>query len=80
MYLFTYILYSASLDKYYIGSTKDVCNRLEEHLYSTKGFTSRASDWELKYFEKYATRTLAMKREIQIKKWKSRIMIEKLID
>lgn len=79
MYFFTYILYSASIEKYYIGSTKDVYNRLEAHLYSKKGFTSRASDWELKYFESFATRSLALRREKAIKNWKSRLMIEKLI-
>ena len=65
--------------KYYIGSTKDVYNRLEAHLCSKKGFTSRASDWELKYCESFVTRSLAIKSERQIKNWKSRLIIEKLI-
>ncbi|OWW24264.1 hypothetical protein B4Q04_15530 [Zobellia sp. OII3] len=53
--------------------------RLEEHLKNHKGFTSRAKDWAVKYTESYPTRTEALRRERQIKKWKSRKMIEKLI-
>jgi putative endonuclease len=48
-------------------------------LVSKKGFTSRAKDWELKYFETFLSRTEAVRREMAIKKWKSRKMIEKLI-
>ncbi|NCT18932.1 MAG: excinuclease ABC subunit C [Flavobacteriaceae bacterium CG_4_8_14_3_um_filter_34_10] len=79
MYFFTYIIYSKSLDRYYIGSTKDVSQRVEENKFSTQGFTSLAKDWELKYVESLATRSLALKREVQIKRWKSRKIIEKLI-
>ncbi|WP_435254320.1 GIY-YIG nuclease family protein [Tenacibaculum sp. A30] len=32
MSYFVYILYSKTLDKYYIGSTNDVENRLRKHL------------------------------------------------
>ncbi|MDC7999645.1 GIY-YIG nuclease family protein [Aequorivita todarodis] len=80
MNYFTYILYSAKLDRYYIGSTEDISIRLKEHLWEHKGFTSKAKDWELKYFESYTLKTDAAKRERQIKKWKSRKMIEKLIN
>ncbi|NGX84504.1 GIY-YIG nuclease family protein [Aequorivita sp. KMM 9714] len=51
MEYFVYILYSQTLDKYYVGSTEDVSHRLREHLWNHKGFTSRAKDWELKYSE-----------------------------
>ena len=46
-----YILYSKSLDKYYIGSCLDLGQRLEEH--STKkysdSYTTKANDWQLFY-------------------------------
>ncbi len=41
----TYILYSQSLYRYYIGSTEDIAVRLKEHLWKHKGFTSKAKDW-----------------------------------
>ena len=80
MNYFTYILHSAKLDRYYIGSTENLATRLKEHLWKHKGFTSKVKDWELKYSEIYETKTEARKREMQIKKWKSRVMIEKLIN
>ncbi|BFP41823.1 hypothetical protein FGF1_26690 [Flavobacteriaceae bacterium GF1] len=74
-----YILYSATLDTYYVGCLGDVPRRLQKHLYNHKGFTGRAKDWELKYTEEFDLRADALKRELQIKKWKSRAMLEQLI-
>ena len=79
MNFYVYILFSSSLNRYYIGSTNDVEERLKKHLSSIKGFTSKAKDWEVKYTESFETRSEAVQREMQIKKWKSRIMIEKLV-
>ena len=76
---YTYILYSAILDKYYIGSTNNLEERLSKHLSNHKGYTSRAKDWVVKYHELFATKTEARSREMQIKKWKSRKKIEQLI-
>ncbi|MHC0446781.1 GIY-YIG nuclease family protein [Flavobacterium sp. 3-218] len=76
---YTYILYSAILDKYYIGSCQDITKRLQDHLNSRSKFTKVAKDWELKHYETFETRSDAMKRELQIKKMKSRKYIENLI-
>ncbi|MBZ9728576.1 GIY-YIG nuclease family protein [Salegentibacter sp. JZCK2] len=77
---YVYILFSEMLDKYYIGSTKDIATRLEKHRQSKKGFTAKARDWIVVYSENFESRQEAIKRERQIKKWKSRKMIEKLIE
>ena len=79
MYYFVYILFSDSLNRYYIGSTKDIVRRIEDHLWNHKGFTSKAKDWQLRYQEVFETKTEALTREKHIKSWKSRKMIEKLI-
>ena len=76
---YIYILYSEVLDRYYIGATKDISKRVEKHLQSKKGFTSRAKDWELKYSEVFDEKSEALKRERQIKSWKSRKLIEELM-
>ncbi|QAA81747.1 GIY-YIG nuclease family protein [Aequorivita sp. H23M31] len=76
---YLYILYSEHLDRYYIGSTEDISVRLKEHLWNHKGFTAKAKDWEIRYSENFLTRSEALAREQQIKKWKSRKLIEKLI-
>jgi len=73
----TYILYSRSLDRYYIGHTGDsMAERLRRHHSSHKGFTGRADDWELRYSEEYPDKQLASRREREIKAWKSGKMIE----
>ena len=79
MNYFVYILYSKKLNRYYIGATSDLASRMESHLWMHNGFTSKAKDWELKYSEAFKQKSEAFSRERQIKKWKSRIMIEKLI-
>ncbi|WP_299011685.1 GIY-YIG nuclease family protein [uncultured Tenacibaculum sp.] len=80
MNYFVYILYSKTLDKYYIGSTNDVVNRLKKHLSNHKGYTSKAKDWIVVYQEECDSKEVAVKREFSIKKWKSRKMIEVLIE
>jgi len=77
---YTYILYSNTLDKYYIGSSKNPKSRLIKHLEKHKGFTATANDWIIVNIEEFDDKSKALKRERQIKKWKSRKMIEKLIN
>jgi putative endonuclease len=74
-----YILYSEKLDKYYIGSTLNVQERLRRHNSSNRGFTSAGKPWELKYAEEFENKSLALKRERQLKSWKSKAAIEQLI-
>jgi putative endonuclease len=77
---YTYIIYSVTINKYYVGSCQDVEERLQDHLNSRSKFTKVAKDWELKYFETFLTRSEAYQREMQIKKMKSRKYIENLIE
>ncbi len=79
MKYFLYILFSKNLDRYYIGVTKEISIRLQEHLWNHSGFTSKAKHWILVYQESFPSKADALKREKQIKNWKSRILIEKLI-
>ena len=75
-----YILYSATLDKYYIGHTgDDISERLRRHNSSHKGFTGGLGDWEIVYQEVFDSKTLAYARERQVKGWKSRKRIVELI-
>jgi len=76
---YTYIIYSKTLNKYYVGSCQDINKRIDDHLNSRSKFTKSAKDWEIKYFETFLTRSEACKRELQIKKMKSRKYIEDLI-
>ena len=76
---FTYIIYSSSIDKYYIGATADLTERLRKHNGKNKGFTQRATDWQIKFQQVFQTMKEAKDFEKKIKSWKSRKAIEKLI-
>ena len=69
---YLYIIFSKKLDKYYVGQTDNIFNRLFQHNSGYSKFTSKASDWELKYSEEFDLRENAYKREMEIKKKKSR--------
>ncbi|AWG22937.1 excinuclease ABC subunit C [Flavobacterium faecale] len=78
---YLYILYSVEVDKYYIGHTSETLDeRLRKHLSNHSGFTSKVKDWTIVYYEEFETKSLAYKRELEVKKWKSRIKIQKLIN
>jgi putative endonuclease len=80
MYFTTYILYSKQADRYYIGFTSDDINeRMRKHNTNHKGFTGKFDDWNIMYTELFEDKIAAMSREKEIKSWKSRKMIEKLI-
>jgi len=75
-----YILYSSFLDKYYVGYSGDeISERIRRHNSHHKGFTGRCGDWVLMYTEVYSDKKQAADREREIKNWKSRKLIEKLI-
>jgi putative endonuclease len=79
MKFYVYIIYSAELNKYYIGYTTDLNKRLNEHNSGISTYTAKANDWILKYNEPFDSRERAMNREKEIKKKKSRKYIEWLI-
>ncbi|MFC3758764.1 GIY-YIG nuclease family protein [Chryseobacterium tructae] len=78
---YCYILYSVSLDKYYVGhSCEDLQERLRKHLSDHKGFTSKVKDWIIIYTESFNSKIDAYKREREIKEWKSKAKITALIN
>jgi len=80
MVCFVYVLYSEEFDSYYIGSTTNVSSRLSKHLSKHGGYTSKANDWKVVYQERHESKADALKRERQLKNWKSKIRIKQLID
>ncbi len=76
---YLYIIFSKKLDKFYIGHSENIISRLSQHNSGFSKFTSKAFDWELKYFEEFDSRNLAFNREMEIKRKKSRKYIEWLI-
>ena len=74
-----YILHSIEINAYYIGSTKNLDDRLRKHLSNHKGFTGRAKDWKVVYAEVFDSKAEALIREKQLKKWKNPARIAALI-
>jgi len=79
---YIYILYSSSIDRFYIGYSADPWKRLEQHLTNTADkYTGKANDWKLKaVFEAAKIKGEALKIERFIKKQKSRNLILQLCD
>lgn len=81
LYMFYfYILYSKTLDKFYIGHTSEALEeRLRKHLSNHSGFTSKAKDWAVVHYELFEDKSTAYRRELEVKKWKSKTRVQKLI-
>ena len=79
MYYF-YILYSEKTDRYYIGHTENLMQRLKKHNTNHKGYTGKVNDWEIVYTEVFHSKSEAYARERQVKNWKSRKAIKRLIN
>ena len=63
MLYYTYILKSESHGTYYYGSTQNLKKRLIEHNNGRVRYTKGRRPWKLHYFEEFATRSEASKRE-----------------
>ncbi len=68
MQFFTYILFSEKLQRYYVGHTKDMANRLREHNAGETRSTRQGIPWRIIHTETFSSRSEAMFRELQIKK------------
>jgi putative endonuclease len=75
-----YVLYSLSRNRYYVGYTASLVERIKKHNSNYKGFTGNTGDWVIVYHEIFNTKEEAYARERLIKKWKNRKFIEKLIN
>lgn len=71
-----YILKSESADKYYVGETRDIDQRLEFHNNSGRGFTARYRPWTVIYKYECDSRETALELEKKIKNWKSKKMVK----
>jgi len=75
-----YIIYSSTANQYYIGHSANVRDRLFRYNNSGSKATKKANDWKLVYIEIFRTKSEAVKRELEIKKKKSRKYIEWLVN
>jgi putative endonuclease len=76
-----YILYSKKLERFYVGSCKDLDYRIDQHLNKDfkASFTSKAEDWEVFFFIDDLQYAQARKIEKHIKSMKSKKYIQNLL-
>lgn len=75
---YTYILKTKD-QSYYIGSTQHVDSRLRRHQNGGSVYTKSRRPVQLVYQEEFNSRSEAVRRERQLKSWKSRVDIDKLV-
>jgi putative endonuclease len=68
---YVYILYSPSVQRFYIGSTSNLPQRLHYHNTGRSPYTKGKGPWHLVYSEECATKEQALHRERELKNWKS---------
>ena len=81
MEFYCYVLYSKSLDRFYIGYTTNFEERIKLHNtghYGGSSYTHKASDWKEYLLIPCETISQAIMIESKIKKMKSRKYIENL--
>ncbi len=76
---YTYVLKSDRNSRYYIGYSSDIKLRLKAHNSGNVVATKNLRPWKISYVEEFQDEGDAIARERQIKSWKSRNAIEKLI-
>ena len=76
-----YILYSKKLDRFYVGSCKDLSFRIDQHLKKefAESFTTSAEDWELYLSIDELTYEQARLIEVHLKKMKSKTYVQNLL-
>ncbi|MFQ6605177.1 MAG: GIY-YIG nuclease family protein [Fidelibacterota bacterium] len=76
---YTYIIASEKTGRYYVGYTGDLDKRLARHNAGWSRSTKSGIPWKIVYYEIYENKTDAIKREQELKRWKSRERLEALI-
>ncbi|MBN8707265.1 MAG: GIY-YIG nuclease family protein [Bacteroidetes bacterium] len=77
---YTYVLKSVKTGKFYIGYSSDIAKRIEKHNNGKSRSTKSGIPWSLYYFESYETKTEAIRRELEMKSWKSHKKLEQLLN
>ncbi len=74
-----YILYSATFDRYYIGQTNNLDNRIKRHNNGYVRSTKPYRPWKIAFRTNTKDRKSAVRLENQIKSYKLRVKIQEFI-
>jgi putative endonuclease len=69
---FVYILYSEKLNRYYVGSTNNITDRIKRHNAGQGGYTKKGIPWKLIQTFEFQTRSEAVRFEMKVKKKRNR--------
>ena len=75
----TYILQSEKTNKYYIGHTRSINDRVQRHNDGQVKSTKHGVPWKLVWIEKFETKGEAIRRELKIKSYKGGIPFKRLL-
>ena len=77
---YVYILKSISAERFYIGHSANLEQRIRDHNRGKVRSTKAYIPWQLEYKEKYLTKSEAYRRELQIKSYKSGSAFKQLLE
>ncbi len=75
-----YIIQSQKNNRFYIGQTKDINDRLKRHNNGESLATKSGIPWKLIHLEKFDNRPKAVKRERYLKSLKNKNYLKSLIN
>ncbi len=73
-----YILQSEKTNRYYIGHTCALVDRISRHNRGRVTSTKHGIPWKCVYTEQYATKSQAYQRELEVKSYKGGIQFKRL--
>ena len=81
MFYSVYIIYSLSADRFYIGQTCNVTERVHQHntSYYTDTSTTKITDWEIYWLLECQSRRQAIQIESHIKRMQDQLKLKKEI-
>ncbi len=79
MAFYVYTLQSETTGRYYVGQTEHLAERVAYHKANYSLALKNRGPWKLVYFESYASRREAVRRERHIKRQKDRAFIQRLV-
>lgn len=76
---YLYILYSPSMDSFYVGSTNNLVCRIQEHANGCTSTTRCARPWFLVFLHTVATLSAPRKLELRLKRFKNKRIINTIV-
>lgn len=77
---YVYILQSNKDGSYYVGSAVDANKRLSQHNKAKSGYIASKKPWKLVHFEKFKSKEKAVEKEHYLKRQKSALFYQMLIE